>query len=114
MKTNDLQAAMTAYLANNPDIPEGEIMESTDAGSERDYSKCRLHVFIERKGRKGKTATIIEGFENLDENALSELAARLKKQLGVGGSFDENEILIQGDHLLKVKEILHKWGFKVK
>lgn len=72
-----------------------------------------LHVTIDRKGRKGKTATIVEGF-TCHEDELLEVAARLKTRLGIGGSARGGEILIQGDVAAKVKALLTEMGYRVK
>lgn len=72
-----------------------------------------LHIVMERKGRGGKTATIIEGFECTQEQ-LKEIAAGLKAKLGTGGSARGGEILIQGDCRDRVKAALIAQGFKVK
>lgn len=72
-----------------------------------------LHVVAERKGRAGKTATIVEGFECSDEE-LKQIAGALKKALGTGGSSRGGEILIQGDCKEKVRNELSKMGFKLK
>lgn len=72
-----------------------------------------LKVFTDRKGRNGKTATIIEGFD-CPYDKLAEIAAGLKKKLGTGGSVRENEILIQGDRKNEVIEYLASIGLKGK
>lgn len=72
----------------------------------------KLTVFYEKKGRGGKKATIITGFQCSD-NELAEIAARLKKQLGVGGSSRDGEILIQGNAGAKVAPLLRSMGYKV-
>ncbi len=72
-----------------------------------------LRVVIDRKGRKGKTATIIEGFTGSDE-ALEQLAKTLKQRLGTGGSARGGEILIQGERKNDVIEILRSLGYKTK
>lgn len=64
-----------------------------------------LRLVMERKGRGGKTATIIEGFPGTDDE-LKALATRLKQQLGVGGSARGGEILIQGDCRARLRELL--------
>lgn len=75
--------------------------------------KGPLRVVVDRKGRKGKTATIIEGFE-LPDDEVADVAARLKKRLGTGGSSRGGEILIQGDCAVKAAEALRAMGFNVK
>lgn len=72
-----------------------------------------IHVSVERKGRGGKTATIIYGFECSDER-LREIAAGLKSKLGTGGSARAGEILIQGDRHTDVRKYLSGLGYKIK
>lgn len=64
-----------------------------------------LRVDIERKGRKGKTATIISGFD-CDDSELRQLLTKLQKHLGTGGSARGGEILLQGDCRQKVVDFL--------
>lgn len=71
-----------------------------------------LSIFIEKKGRGGKTATIIAGF-TCDEAELREIAARLKTRLGCGGSARGGEILIQGERRQEAAAILRQIGYKV-
>lgn len=72
----------------------------------------KLLVEMERKGRNGKTATIISGF-TLPDDDISVIAANLKKRLGTGGSSRGGEILIQGDRRDDVKKILKEMGFRI-
>lgn len=72
-----------------------------------------LHVVTERKGRAGKTATIVEGF-TCTESELKDVAARLKSALGTGGSARGGEILIQGNCRERVRAELKRLGFRLK
>ena len=72
-----------------------------------------LTVSIDRKGRKGKTATIVEGF-TCDDAEVAHIASGLKSRLGVGGSSRGGEILIQGDYAARVADLLRAMGYKVK
>lgn len=72
-----------------------------------------VNIVMERKGRGGKTATIIEGFTCSDES-LKQLAAHLKQKLGTGGSARGGEILIQGDRRPEVRTLLQALGYKTK
>lgn len=112
MKSNDLQAALSAFLQANPDLPEGEITEAPDdsADKKRDF---RLDIILEKKGRGGKQATIISGWEDSDE-ALLELAATLKKRLATGGSARGGEILIQGDRRKETLALLKDLGYNAR
>ena len=75
--------------------------------------KNRLDIILERKGRAGKQATIITGFI-CDDEALKQVASKLKSSLGVGGSARGGEILIQGDFRTRVLEQLDAMGFKAR
>lgn len=75
--------------------------------------KARLDILLDKKGRKGKAATIVCGFTIGDE-AVEEVAASLKKRLGTGGSARGGEILIQGDKRPQVEAALRAMGFKCR
>lgn len=70
----------------------------------------RVKVRRETAGRRGKTATTVSGVP-LDEDALRELAGRLKKRCGVGGSAKDGVIELQGDHRDVVLEVLRGEGY---
>ncbi len=56
-----------------------------------------VRIGRETKGRKGKGVTVVAGLP-LAGTALEELATRLKKRCGSGGSVHDGVIEIQGDH----------------
>ena len=72
-----------------------------------------LRVEASSKGRKGKTVTIIRGFQCSPEK-LNELLKKLKTQCGAGGTIKDNEIEIQGDHKQKLVQYLIQQGYKAK
>ena len=86
---------------------------SSDSVAEDNLPTQTLRIVIDKKGRKGKTATIIEGF-TLDDEAVEEIASELKKKIGTGGSSRGGEILLQGEWKEKATAILKEKGFKVK
>ena len=63
--------------------------------------------------RKGKPTTIIEGYTGADSD-FKQLAKEIKKMLSVGGSFKNEQIIIQGDYRDKIMAFLKDKGFKVK
>lgn len=72
-----------------------------------------LRVQASRKGRKGKTVTVITGFQAKPET-LESLLKQLKTQCGAGGTVKENTIEIQGEHTQKLVQILVQLGYKAK
>jgi len=72
-----------------------------------------VRVQATRSGRKGKTVTVITGFQAKPET-LADLVKQLKSQCGTGGTVKDNDIEIQGDHKQKILEILIKLGYKAK
>ena len=72
-----------------------------------------VRVGRETKGRKGKGVTVVTGVP-LAGAALEELATRLKKRCGSGGTVDDGVIEIQGDHRDTLVAELGKLGYAVK
>jgi translation initiation factor 1 len=67
----------------------------------------------DRKGRGGKTVTVIDGIMG-SEAELATLAQQLKKLCGSGGAVKGGTIEIQGDHCEKVMAKLIALGYRVK
>ena len=72
-----------------------------------------IFLHIEKKGRGGKTVTVLEGFTH-DRSYLKELTSRLKQSCGTGGTLKDQKVEIQGDFRPRLREILLKEGFYVK
>ncbi|HKK89149.1 MAG TPA: translation initiation factor [Saprospiraceae bacterium] len=83
---------------------------SEDQKETPDHSDQRLRVQHDRKGRKGKTVTLITGFQGSDDDAKA-LTKTLKSKCGVGGSYKDGEIVIQGEKRDQVVDILKKMGY---
>jgi translation initiation factor 1 len=68
---------------------------------------------MEKKGRAGKTVTVVAG---LPRNAafLRELCQNLKRACGTGGAVSDDTIELQGDLRDRVREYLLKLEFVVK
>jgi translation initiation factor 1 len=72
-----------------------------------------VRVGRETKGRKGKGVTVVRGVP-LAADALAQLATRLKKRCGSGGTVDGGVIEIQGDHRDLLVEELGRLGYTVR
>jgi translation initiation factor 1 len=70
----------------------------------------RVKVRREVAGRRGKGVTTISNVP-LDEDGLRQLAGKLKKRCGVGGSVKEGVIELQGDHRDVVIDVLRAEGY---
>ncbi len=96
--------------STNPDFEydDGQNEDETLSPNEQE-----LKVLIDRKGRGGKSVTLIAGFVG-SEDDLKDLGKKLKSVCGTGGSVKDGEILIQGEVRDKVMQILQKDGYNVK
>ena len=117
MNTTDWKDALAnAFNVPVPDenqTQEPEPQPEDNADAVQQQGKARLDIVLEKKGRGGKQATIVTGF-NCDDEALKEVASKLKRSLGVGGSARGGEILIQGDFRQRVLDELTSMGFKAR
>jgi translation initiation factor 1 len=82
---------------------------ATESIPSRIVAKLRM----EKKGRGGKTVTVVDG---LPQNAafLKDLSQELKRACGTGGSVVDGTIELQGDLRERVRDVLLKKGFVVK
>ncbi len=97
--------------STNPDYNYESDEESTEETLAP--NKQKLRVLLDKKQRKGKVVTLIEGFVGTPDD-LKELGKILKSKCGGGGSAKDGEILIQGDHRDKIMELLKTEGYQVK
>jgi translation initiation factor 1 len=72
----------------------------------------RVKVRREVAGRRGKPVTTVSGVP-LDDAGLRELAGRLKRRCGVGGSAKAGVIELQGDQRDVVVAVLREAGYDV-
>ena len=75
----------------------------------RPVAKLRM----EKKGRGGKTVTVVFGLPN-NAAFLADLSQALKRACGVGGAVTGDGMTLQGDVRDRVRDLLLARGFVVK
>ena len=108
MKNNDWKERLNVVYSTNPDFNYEQEEEEETATPDKKQQKLR--VSIEKKGRGGKTVTLVNGFIG-SEDDRKELGKLLKTKCGVGGSVKDGEIIIQGEFKQRVIELLKAEGY---
>jgi translation initiation factor 1 len=73
----------------------------------------KVTVRLERKGRGGKSVTIIDGLQ-MRQKERETLLKQLKTKLGTGGTVKDASLEIQGDHRDALMAELGKIGYTAK
>lgn len=108
MKSNDWKDRLNVVYSTNPDF-RYETAEEEEAET-LPKNQQKLRVSMEKKGRGGKTVTLIKGFIGSEEDC-KELGKLLKSKCGVGGSVKEGEIIIQSDFKQRIIDLLKVEGY---
>ena len=72
----------------------------------------KINISKQKKGKKGKTITLIKGLGISNEKDLKELLKKIKVFCGTGGTVTGQDIQLQGDMVDKLFEFLRKEGFQ--
>ena len=105
---NDWKKRLGVVFSTNPDFnyqTEEEEQQDTLAPE-----KQQLRVAVEKKGRAGKTVTVVNGFHGSEED-LKKLEKMLKAKCGTGGSAKDGIIILQGEMKDKLITILKDLGY---
>lgn len=73
----------------------------------------KVFVRLDRKGRGGKSVTVIEGLL-MQPQEKEALIKRLKADIGTGGTIKEGALEIQGNHCGTIMAALEKLGYRPK
>jgi translation initiation factor 1 len=108
----DANANPFAALAGLRDsLPAGPTPGATPGAPPAPKGPARAVVRMERTGRAGKEATIIEKLE-LPAAQLETWCRALKVALGCGGAVDGDTIVLQGDLRKRVEPVLIARGVR--
>ena len=95
-------------------LPPGEahvedLEESLPTQSSRPRPRPRVILRRQRKGHGGKTVTRVEGLTQ----PTPQFAADLKRELGVGARWDEDALIVQGDQVERLTQLLEARGYRI-
>lgn len=108
MKKIDWKDRLNIVYSTDPDF--NYQLDAEEEPETVEPKQQKLRVSIEKKGRGGKTVTVISGFIG-SEDDLKELGRMLKTKCGVGGSVKDGDILIQGEFKQRVIDLLRVEGY---
>lgn len=110
--SNPFADALANALGVEAPLSDERIAWNDDYTQSHEAASKWVHMGFEKKGRGGKTVTVLT-FQDPSIDS-QEWGKKLKSRLGVGGSVDVSEILLQGDVRTKAEGYLKSEGFKVK
>ena len=98
------QCGSDVKLCKCPPVPKAIV----DTPPEKQLLKVRLE-----KRKRGKLVTVISGFTCV-ANQLQQTLSHLQSQCGAGGSIDQQNIELQGDHTVRVPDLLIARGYRIQ
>ncbi|MBL8995199.1 MAG: translation initiation factor [Spirochaetia bacterium] len=72
-----------------------------------------IEIWISKEGRAGKAVSLLKSLRMPESQAVLLLTA-IKKYMACGGTFKNNEIVVQSDDRSKIKSFLLTQGFEGK
>ncbi len=93
-------------------LPPGPDNPSTDRTEAPRRNRGRVDIIRQKAGRGGKTVTVIKNFVGIGLPEKEQLARKMQKACGTGGTVKNGQIEIQGDQRQAVAQILTEAGFR--
>lgn len=98
-------------LPSGPEIDLPEAPVKTSKRGEKNTSRGRVDIVRQTAHRGGKGVTVVKNFTGIGLAEKQDLAKKIQKACGVGGTVKDGCIEIQGDKREEVKRILTGAGF---
>ena len=98
---------------SNAGLPPGpeQSAEASAAPGPKKKSRGRVDIILQTAHRGGKTVTVVTNFIGIGLPEKEQLAKKMQKACGVGGTVKDGQIEIQGDKRTEVARILTDAGF---
>ena len=106
-KLGDLPAGSEASRPSAPVTPA-----KTSQRGQKNTNRGRVDIVRQTAHRGGKGVTVARNFTGIGLAEKQELAKKMQKACGVGGTVKDGCIEIQGDKREEMKRILIEAGFK--
>ena len=95
----------------SPNPTPGQAAKTSKRG-QKNTNRGRVDILRQTAHRGGKAVTVVKNFTGISQAEKQELARKMQKACGVGGTVKEGRIEIQGDKREEVTRILTEAGFK--
>ena len=94
-------------------LPRGPETPSADSGQRpKTKNHGRVDIVRQTAGRGGKTVTVVKGFVGIGLPEKEQLAKKMQKACGTGGTVKNGQIEIQGDKRQEIARILSEANFR--
>ena len=99
---------------SNEGLPPGSEIPApaTEPIAAKKKSRGRVDIIRQTAHRGGKTVTVVQGFVGIGLPEKEQLAKKMQRVCGTGGTVKEGRIEIQGDRREEVAQILTEAGFR--
>ena len=108
---NPFGALSPEGLPAGPEDPPADAGQPAEPEPKR-KSRGRVDIIRQKAGRGGKTVTVVTGFIGIGQPEKEQLAKKMQKACGTGGTVKNGQIEIQGDKRAEVARILSEANFR--